>query len=108
MSILATLRCNAGRHSGAWSHPGSRCEIMRICDSCGKLEEQTHHLWGPFAYLEADQCEQTRRCERCGSTQSRSSHEWGPWLYLNTEFTSPQVHTCRRCHQTERTNYTMR
>jgi hypothetical protein len=108
MSLLAKARCTVGRHSGEWSHRGSRCEIARVCDSCGKREEQTHHVWGPFAYLNADQCDQTRRCERCGSTESRSVHEWGSWLYLNGEFNSGQFHTCQRCHQTERTTYTMR
>jgi hypothetical protein len=108
MSILATLKCKAGRHCGEWSRTGSQCEVTRRCDSCGTLEQQTHHIWGPFDYLAADQCDQTRRCERCGTAQSRPSHQWGPWLYLNTEFTSPQFHTCRRCHQTEHTRPTMR
>jgi hypothetical protein len=108
MSILATLKCKAGRHTGEWSLPDGKCACTRRCDSCGKLEKETHHVWGPFDYREADRCEQTRRCARCGATHSRSSHEWGSWHYLNTEFTSPQVHTCRRCRLTERTNYTMR
>jgi hypothetical protein len=108
MSILMTLMCKAGRHSGEWSHPGSRCVVTRLCDACGKHEEQTHHAWGSFDDRAVGQCDQTRRCERCGSTESRSCHEWGPWLYLNSEFASPQVHTCRRCRQTERTRPTLR
>jgi hypothetical protein len=37
--------CKIGRHSGEWSPPGSRCEIVKICDFCGKLEEETHNIW---------------------------------------------------------------
>lgn len=108
MNVVAKLKCRAGRHSGEWSSPGSHCEIVRICSSCGKREEENRHNWGAFGFVENGGCEQTRRCARCGSTESRSSHEWGPWLYLNGEFTSPQTHTCRRCGQTERTAYTLR
>jgi hypothetical protein len=108
MSMLGKALCRLGRHSGQWSHAGSRCETVRTCDVCGKTEELTRHAWGRYTYVDADQCGQIRRCERCGSTESRSWHQWGPWLYLNTEFTSPQVRTCRRCHESERTSYTMR
>jgi len=108
MTILTRARCLAGLHSGQWSLPGRRCETLRVCDSCGERQERTHHVWGPFDYVRADECDQVRRCERCGSTQSQSRHEWGPWLYLNTEMNSPQFHTCARCHQSERTAYTMR
>jgi hypothetical protein len=108
MRPLSRARCAAGLHSGEWTLPGTRCETVRICSSCGKREEQTQHVWSDFDYAAADQCAQSRRCERCGSTDSRTQHEWGPWLYLNGEFTSPQFHRCRRCHQTERTQYTLR
>jgi hypothetical protein len=108
MGIFATVRCKTGRHSGEWSHSGGQCEIVRVCESCGMLEKQTRHVWGEFDCVEADRCDQTRSCERCGSTESRSIHEWGPWLYLNGEFSSPQVRTCRRCHESEQTKYTMR
>jgi hypothetical protein len=108
MSILAKVRCKTGLHSGTWSHPGARCEMVRVCDACGKVEEKPHHVWGQFGYLDAGRCDQTRRCDRCGSTETRSRHEWGPWTYVNTEFNSPQAHTCRRCRLTERTAYTMR
>src|SRR5689334_134814 len=104
MSILRKALCGAGRHSGAWSLPGSRCEISRICASCGKHEETTRHSWGPFRYGSDDRCEEIRRCERCGSTESRVSHEWGPWLYYDAEAVTAHVHTCRRCHLTERTS----
>ncbi|WP_433384703.1 hypothetical protein ACQPZX_24275 [Actinoplanes sp. CA-142083] len=99
MSVL----CKVGRHSGAWSLPGSRCEIVRICDSCGKREEQTRHTWSPFGYVSEGRCDQMRRCERCGSAESRLRHEWGPWLYLDDEMVTAQVHTCRRCRESERT-----
>jgi hypothetical protein len=108
MGILARARCKAGRHSGQWSHPGVQCEVVRVCDSCGKQERRTQHVWSPFGYVEPDRCEQARRCERCGTTESRIRHEWGPWFYLNNEFGSPQVHSCLRCRQSERTSYTMR
>jgi hypothetical protein len=108
MSVLARAMCAMGRHSGQWSHPGSRCEVVRICDACGTREEETHHVWGEFGYVGAGRCDQTRRCERCGSTQSRIAHDWGPWFYHDAEFTSGQVRTCRRCHEAERTRYTMR
>jgi hypothetical protein len=103
MSVLRKAMCEMGRHSGVWSLPGSRCEIVRICDSCGKREEQTRHLWGRFSYVHANECDQIRRCERCGLTESRSRHEWGPWLYDDEELITTQVHRCRRCHQTGRT-----
>jgi hypothetical protein len=103
MSILRKAACKIGRHSGGWSLPGSRCEIVRICDSCGKLEEKTRHVWGQFSYADDEHCDQIRRCERCGSTESQSRHEWGPWLYYDEELVTAQVHTCRRCHETERT-----
>ena len=108
MNALAKAKCKARLHSGAWSHPGERCEIVRVCDSCGKVEEKSRHLWGDFVYLAAGQCEQTRRCERCGSAQTQLTHDWGPWSYVNNELNSPQVHTCRRCRQSERTAFTMR
>ena len=108
MNFWAKARCRTGLHSGEWSSPGRRCEIVRVCDACGRQQEKTRHTWGRFAYLAADQCEQTRRCERCGAIETRPVHEWGPWLYLNNELNSPQVHTCRRCHQNERTAYTLR
>ena len=109
MNVVDALRCKVGRHSGTWSHPGSRCQMVRTCESCGRTEEITRHRWGPFGgYLAPDDCAQIRRCERCGATESRSLHEWGPWLYANTEFTAPQVRTCRRCHRSERTLYTVR
>ena len=105
---MRTLLCRLGWHSGQWSYPGSRCEVVRTCDSCGKTAEQTRHDWGPFTYPRAGDCVQLSRCLRCGATQSRSAHDWGPWVYANTEFNSPQVRTCRRCHETERTSYTVR
>lgn len=103
MSALRSAICKLGRHSGAWTLPGSRCETVRICDACGKRQEQTHHTWGPFGYVEDHRCDQIRRCERCGSTESRSRHEWGPWLYQDAQLVTAQVHTCRRCHRSERT-----
>ena len=108
MNALAKAMCKAGLHSGAWSHPGQQCEIVRVCDSCGKADEKSRHVWGDFAYRAAGQCEQTRRCQRCGSAQTQLTHDWGPWSYVNNELNSPQVHTCRRCHQSERTAFTMR
>jgi hypothetical protein len=108
MTVVAKLKCRAGRHSGEWSNPGSHCEIVRICLSCGRREERNRHTWGQFGFVQTDGCDLIRRCARCGSTESRSSHEWGPWIYLNGEFTSPQTHTCRRCGLTERTAYTLR
>ena len=103
MSVLRKALCATGRHSGVWSLPGSRCEVVRTCDYCGKLDEETRHVWGPFGYLHDDRCDQVRRCERCGLTESRTWHQWGPWLYADEELVTAQVHTCRRCHDTERT-----
>jgi hypothetical protein len=103
MSILRKATCGMGLHSGDWSLPGSRCEIVRTCRSCGKREAETRHVWGEFRYVDDRRCDQIRRCERCGSTESRSLHEWGPWVYYDEELVTAQVHTCRRCHQTERT-----
>lgn len=103
MSVLRNAMCKIGRHSGDWSLPGRRCKVVRVCDSCGKLEMEPRHIWGQFSYVNDDQCEQIRRCDRCGSTESRSRHEWGPWVYLDEELLTAQVHTCRRCHQSERT-----
>jgi hypothetical protein len=80
MSILRKAMCLTGRHSGDWSLPGSRCDIVSVCSSCGKREEQTRHVWGQF----------------------------GPWLYQNLEFDSPQIRTCLRCRQAERSRQTMR
>jgi hypothetical protein len=103
MRVLRKALCSTGRHAGHWSLPGSRCETVRICDSCGKREEHTHHTWGEFRYVGNDRCEQTRRCERCGATESRSTHEWGPWRYADEQLVTAQVRICRRCHQAERT-----
>jgi hypothetical protein len=108
MSGLRTAMCVIGRHSGDWSLPGSRCDIVRVCSSCGKREEQTRHVWGQFSYVDDERCDQVRRCERCGSTESRAWHEWGPWLYQNLESDSPQIRTCLRCRQAERSSHTMR
>jgi hypothetical protein len=103
MSILSRALCMAGHHSGEWSHPGSRCESVRVCASCGKVDERTHHVWGQFDYVDPGRCEQVRRCERCGSAESRPWHQWGPWVYADEELITAQVHTCRRCHESERT-----
>jgi hypothetical protein len=103
MSVLRSAICKLGRHSGDWSLPGSRCETVRICDACGERQEQTHHTWGPFGYVEDHRCDQIRRCERCGSTESLSRHDWGPWLYQDEQLVTAQVHTCRRCHRSEQT-----
>ena len=108
MNALSKVLCALGHHTGAWSQPGRHCEILRICESCGKSEEQTHHLWGPFAYAARDHCDQARACKRCGATETRVVHVWGPWFYTSNEFNSPQAHTCRRCRQSERTVYTLR
>ena len=98
-----SIACALGRHRGEWSHPGSRCEIVRVCGSCGARAEKTRHTWGRFGYVRDGRCEQTRRCERCHATESRSGHEWGPWVYCDEEIVTAQAHTCRRCHETERT-----
>src|SRR5690349_7234457 len=103
MSVLGKAMCRLGRHTGVWSLPGSRCEIVRVCESCGKAEGKSRHSWGQFSYADQDHCDEIRRCERCGTTESRLRHEWGPWLYLDEELVTAQFHTCRRCHQTERT-----
>jgi hypothetical protein len=103
MSALRKALCTMGWHSGEWSLPDSRCQVVRICDSCGKREEEPRHIWGRFSYIDDGQCDQIRRCGRCGSTESRSRHEWGGWVYLDEELVTARVHTCRRCHQTERT-----
>src|SRR3954447_1347626 len=103
MSVLRKVACKMGRHSWAWSLPGSRCEIVRKCEFCGELEEEARHIWGPFDDAKDDQCNQIRRCQRCGSTESRPSHEWGPWFYGDEELATAQFHVCRRCHRTERT-----
>lgn len=108
MNVLRKLTCAVGLHSGPWSSPGGRCESVRACTTCGKTDEVARHTWGGFAYVEADRCEQVRRCERCATTQSRSQHDWGPWRYANTEFGAPQFHRCRRCHEMEKTAYTLR
>ena len=108
MSISARAKCWVGSHSGDWSYPGQQCETIRVCNSCRKREQETHHTWAQFAYAAAEECEQIRRCERCGATEARTIHEWGPWCYQDNEVNSPQFHRCERCHQTERTNYTMR
>ena len=108
MTILRSTLCAIGRHHGDWSLPGARCETTRVCASCGTAEERTRHVWGEFGYAGDGRCEQTRRCERCGSAQSRTLHDWGPWLYLTMEFDSPQAHTCRRCHDSERTRPTLK
>jgi hypothetical protein len=108
MTVLKKALCKMGRHSGQWSHPGGRCEIVRICHSCGRREEETRHIWGQFSYVSPDQCGQTRRCERCGFSEARFRHEWGPWVYHDEQLNSGQVRACQRCHQTERTTYTMR
>ncbi|HEX5199173.1 MAG TPA: hypothetical protein VFW27_04450 [Actinoplanes sp.] len=98
-----SVRCRLGRHSGTWSLPGSRCEIVRICDSCGRRAERTRHTWSPFGYVAEDRCDQVRRCERCGSAESRLRHVWGPWLYLDEQIVTAQTHTCQRCGESERT-----
>jgi hypothetical protein len=103
MSVLGRARCGMGRHSGEWSLPGRRCESVKICDSCGKRVERTRHVWGDFHYVDDGRCEQTRRCERCAATESRLSHRWGPWVYADDELVTAQLHTCRRCHEIERT-----
>jgi hypothetical protein len=108
MIVLRRLTCAVGRHSGQWSVPGGRCESVRVCTTCGKTDEIVRHVWGGFAYTGAGQCEQVRRCGRCATTQSRALHHWGPWRYSNTEFGAPQIHRCRRCHETEKTAYTLR
>ncbi|UQU61768.1 hypothetical protein COUCH_22280 [Couchioplanes caeruleus] len=108
MSILRSALCAIGRHRGQWSNPGRRCEAERVCEECGRREERTRHTWGPFAYVAPGRCEQSRRCERCAATETITAHEWGPWFYYENEITTPQIHTCRRCHESERTAYTVR
>jgi len=108
MSVVRKALCMIGHHAGEWSEPGVRCEAVRVCASCGKVEQETHHAWGPFNYVSADQCDQVRRCLRCEATEIRTVHEWGPWIYRDNEFNTPQVHRCRRCHESERTRYTLR
>ncbi|GAA2564908.1 hypothetical protein GCM10010435_41770 [Winogradskya consettensis] len=108
MNVLRRMLCSIGLHAGQWFLPGSRCESQRVCTVCGKLSEKVRHSWTEFAYVAAGGCEQVRRCERCSATESRPEHDWGPWFYTNMEFSAPQAHRCRRCHQTEKTIYTMR
>jgi hypothetical protein len=103
MSALRSAICKLGWHTGDWSLPGSRCETVRFCDGCGKRQEQTHHVWGKFGYLEDHRCDQIRRCDRCRSMESRIRHDWGPWLYQDDELVTAQVHSCRRCHRIEQT-----
>ncbi|MEU8819166.1 hypothetical protein [Actinoplanes sp. NPDC048796] len=106
MNIFRRALCALGRHSGEWSHPGSRCETVRVCAVCGRTEERGRHDWGAFAA--AGGCDRVRRCLRCGATDSWPEHDWGPWLYANTEFNAPQVRECRRCHTRDRTTPTYR
>jgi hypothetical protein len=108
MSAVQGLWCRLGQHTGEWSAPGRRCETTRVCTRCGRTETRTSHVWTPFSYVDTGRCAQIRSCVRCGMTESRTAHEWGPWVYANTEFTSPQSRTCRRCGETERTAYTVR
>jgi hypothetical protein len=108
MSVLARGRCLVGRHSGEWSLPDGRCTTHRTCDSCGEVEAETLHVWGPFDYIAPDRCDQSHRCERCGAAEFRVRHEWGPWLYANLEQNAPQERVCKRCHEAERTRYTLR
>ena len=108
MSVLAKARCKVGQHSGEWSNSDGRCTTLRTCESCGKVEAKTVHVWGPFDYAAPDRCDQRRRCERCGAAEFQVQHEWGPWLYCNLERTSPQERVCKRCHEAERTRYTLR
>ena len=109
MSAWARAMCMVGRHAGEWSHADGRCEIVRTCDSCGKCDVKTRHVWGHFAYLAADQCDQRRHCERCGSTESRVQHDWGPWGYRDEKQQhTGQIRVCRRCHEHQRTRYTIR
>jgi len=65
-----------------------------------------HHSgpWSP----PGKHCEIARVCESCGTTEEQTDHLWGPWFYVNNELNSPQVHTCKRCRETERTRYTLR
>jgi hypothetical protein len=108
MNVLRKLMCATGLHSGRWSLPGARCEIVRVCTTCGKADEKFRHTWGEFGYVAADRCDQVRRCQRCGTPDSRTAHDWGPWRYLNWEYNSPQFRRCGRCHETEKTFATMR
>jgi hypothetical protein len=108
MNVLLKLMCAAGLHSGQWSLPGDRCDSVRVCARCGKTDEVFGHTWSGFVHVDTRRCEQLRRCGRCAMTQSRTQHEWGPWRYSNTEFGTPQIHRCRRCHETEKTAYTLR
>jgi hypothetical protein len=108
VSVFARAMCRAGRHAGEWSLPDGRCMSYRNCDRCGELESKTLHAWGPFEYTASGRCDQSRRCERCRATESRVRHEWGPWLYSNLEQNSPQQRECKRCHEVERTRYTLR
>lgn len=103
MSILRKAMCAAGRHQGDWSLPGGRCESVRVCPSCGTAEERARHVWGPYLYLADRRCDQGRRCIRCGAMRIRERHDWGPWRYADDALVTAQVHTCRRCHRTERT-----
>ncbi|PWK39856.1 hypothetical protein BC793_121123 [Actinoplanes xinjiangensis] len=108
MIVFRRLLCVAGLHSGPWLLSDGRCESVRVCTACGKTDKIVRHTWGGFVYVDAGRCGQVRRCERCATTQSRTWHAWGPWRYANTEFGAPQIHRCRRCHETEKTAYTLR
>ncbi|MEV4346450.1 hypothetical protein AB0J83_18440 [Actinoplanes sp. NPDC049596] len=108
MSVIGKVLCVAGRHRGQWSYPGRRCESVRVCEVCGRTEERVQHSWGEFAFVVPGGCDRVRRCGRCGATDSWPEHDWGPWRYANWEFNSPQMHTCKRCHATERTSPTYR
>ncbi len=107
MGVLAKVRCRAGRHSGEWSDPDGRCRTFRTCDSCGIVEAKTLHVWGPFDYIAPDRCDQSHRFERCGATEFQVRHECGPWLYRGEEQISGQERVCKRCHEAERTRYTL-
>ena len=46
--------------------------------------------------------------QTAGSAPSSVTPEWGPWRYTNLEQNSPQERVCKRCHEAERTRYTLR
>ena len=75
MSVLRKAMCKIGRYSGEWSLPGSRCEIVRICDSCGKLEEETHHASSPhMSTMPQDRTDHLHKALTGGDVEVRPTH----------------------------------
>ena len=65
-----------------WEIPiqeSSPCISIRICQRCGKREEELNHIFGDWKYVSPDSFTQEQICQKCFHKNTRTYKETVPY-----------------------------